>query len=622
MKTFKSILTFQLKRAVNKRSIRAFCVIAAVLQLFLQVGRISHSEIIDSQETFQRQERQKMERYSNIGQYGSFGIWIKLIPHENSILFSDSTFYNLYCNADSTYVLNIYLPVKGRGYFANRSRFLNFSIMFVLFGVLACLFYGTDMTVKKGYLKFISIIGNQGKIFFYSIIARFIIILSAALALYAISLLPLLFFGINLFITSFPIFLGIILLFLFSFCLGVLLGYIKEQLNRILTLLILYFFMGILLPWALGFYSEISAKDMPKLIEYDYENFNILMNNEKYLEKKHGDPKGNGTSDEAIRDYKKVMRNIKKIFRDKEEKLKNQSLIKIKSQQTIASFLPTLFFFSICESNASVGGINYIDFYTYCLEKKDKFVDFNIKKSPPTTKNIENFIKGNEDLYFATPALPFNFWLGVFLTLFYTALFLFLSYRIQEKKNRPPVSKESYRTEKDKDNPLFVLCENQEIKQDIFNFYQSQKKAICLEKINTYDFTFYGVKSHELYNHLCQVKGVEEKRAIEHLGHMGIKDITALPVCHEIILKIYAAVTTAADHEVIVLNDFLLNASRELEKSILNLLFILEKSGKKIIYLSTQMYQEKNNLGEIVSKKFKGEKFFNVRINLNKVSFR
>ena len=148
MRLFKSIFNFQLKKAVNKRNILVFLLIAAILQIFLQVGKASHNDILESTETFQRQEQQKTSRYLHYRQYGSFGIWLKFIPHANSILFCDSTFDNLFCNVDSTYVFNIYTPVKGRRLFANRSRFLNFSVMFILFAFLSCL------TPYRGSLKY------------------------------------------------------------------------------------------------------------------------------------------------------------------------------------------------------------------------------------------------------------------------------------------------------------------------------------------------------------------------------------------------------------------------------------------------------------------------------------
>ena len=162
-------------------------------------------------------------------------------------------------------------------------------------------------------------------------------------------------------------------------------------------------------------------------------------------------------------------------------------------------------------------------------------------------------------------------------------------------------------------------CENEKIKTEIFNYYQKQK-AVSLEKIETSDFQFNGIKAPELLKHLSVISGVDEKQALEKLPHMDIKDLTGLPVCHEIVLKIYAAVQTAAQSELVVLNDFLKNESREFEKAFLSLLLFLEKSGKKIIYLSTQIFQTQsmNDLDE----KIKVEKFKTLPINLHKISLR
>jgi hypothetical protein len=244
-----------------------------------------------------------------------------------------------------------------------------------------------------------------------------------------------------------------------------------------------------------------------------------------------------------------------------------------------------------------------MDFHAYCQEKKEEFTDFIIDKSFPqkkegvpnedknASKKIENFIKGDEDLFFSKPKLPYNFWLGVFLTPFYSVLLLLLTFRILNKRRKVPEPTKSYQIEKQKDNPLFVLCENEEIKTDIFNYYQNQKASVCLEKINTGDFRFNGIKAHELFKHLSVVSGIDEKKALEHLGHMGIRDLSIFELDDETIMKIYAAVITAADFELMVLNDFVKKVSREFENYFFRLLLSLEKSGKKILYLSTQMQQ-------------------------------
>jgi hypothetical protein len=586
------------------------------------VGKANHNDIIESKEIFQRQERQKVSRYLHHGQYGSFGIWLTFIPHANNILYSDSTFDNLFCNADSTYVFNFYTPVKWRRLFDNRSRFLNFSVMFFLFGVLTYLVYGMDIMVRKDYLKFISNVTGRKKAFWLTIIARIIILFMATLVLYAISALPLLVFdGIDLFSTSIPVLSGIILSFLFFFSIGCIIGLKESKFARTIILGAVYFIAVIFIPWAMGLYAELSVKDLPPIIEYDFRNFNVLMNEEEKWEKKYGPPKSNDdSSEEEIKEFKEIMIKMKKIFRANEDSLKSRTLGKIKTQQTISSLFPTLFYFSVCESSSSTGVNSFMDFHAYCQEKKEGFVDFNIDKTfPPkregvkiedesASKKVENFIKGDEDLFFSKPKLPYNFWLGVFLTPFYSVLLLFLSFRIFKKRQKIPGSKKDYRIETEKYNPLFVLCENESIKEDIYNQYRNQGNTVCLEKINTGDFRFYGIKPLDLFGHLCRANGVHEKKAGDNLVLMGIRDLAGLPFNEEIIFKIYAAVITASDFDLIVIDDFVKKESREFENDFFRMLLSLEKSGKKILYLSTQMQQTSIPFPEKI--KIKGFKEF------------
>jgi hypothetical protein len=307
------------------------------------------------------------------------------------------------------------------------------------------------------------------------------------------------------------------------------------------------------------------------------------------------------------------MRKMKKIFRANEDSIKGRSLGKIKTQQTISSLFPTLFYFSVCESSSSTGLNSYMDFHSYCQEKKDGFADFITEnsfpeKDNPIPKKVENFIKGNDDLFFSKPKLPYNFWLGVFLTPFYSVLLLFLSFRIFIKRQKIQGSKKDYRIENKKYNPLFVLCENEAVKEDIFNQYKDQGNTVCLEKINTGDFLFYGIKPLDLFSHLCRANGVHEKKAGDNLVLMGIRDLAGLPFNEEIIFKIYAAVITASDFDLIVIDDFVKKESREFENDFFRLLLSLEKSGKKILYLSTQMQQTSIPFPEKI--KIKGFKEF------------
>ena len=54
MRLLLSIFNFQLEKAVNKRNALVFLFIAVILQVFLQVGKENHSDILESNETFLR----------------------------------------------------------------------------------------------------------------------------------------------------------------------------------------------------------------------------------------------------------------------------------------------------------------------------------------------------------------------------------------------------------------------------------------------------------------------------------------------------------------------------------------------------------------------------------------
>jgi hypothetical protein len=503
--------------------------------------------------------------------------------------------------------------------------------MLFLFGVLASIIYGKDLIVKKEYLKFISILTSQVKSFWFTILSRIIILFMAGLVLYAISLLPLLIFdGINLFSTSFPTLLVFILSILFFFNIGALIGLIKKQVFRTLVSIVVYFFLAMLLPLGMSFYSEISAKDIPSLIEYNFKNFNVVMQEEGKWKEKYGSSKSKeSTIEEENKEYEEIMRKMKQIFRGNEEFIRKLSLKKIKQNQAFASFFPSLFYISVCESNSSTCVISQIEFNNYCQEIKEEFVDFIIekeieesykKKEKKDSKKIEieNFIKGDDDLFFAKPKLPYNFWLGIILTVIYSIAILLILYWQHKKRLIIPASKISYKITFEKGNVLFIHCENDSIKTDIFKHYQNQGNALCLEKIDISHFQFNNIKPGELFKHLCRVSGTDEKKAIKNLEYMGIRDLSIFEPDEETILKIYTAVRTAGDYELIVLDDFLRKESKKFELCFHQLLLALEKSGKKIIYLSTESYDVVENFEDII----KIDKFEIIPIDLQGVTLR
>jgi hypothetical protein len=93
--------------------------------------------------------------------------------------------------------------------------------------------------------------------------------------------------------------------------------------------------------------------------------------------------------------------------------------------------LPGSFFIGTVLELSGQGFKNYSSLYEFAEQEKHKFIKFYADKKflqepkPP----VESYVKDNNNIFYARPALPDNFWVGIFLTLFYSAVFLFFAHR-------------------------------------------------------------------------------------------------------------------------------------------------------------------------------------------------
>jgi hypothetical protein len=595
--------------------------VVALLVLFTLAidGVHKYQSFLEDSKKFQESEREKVSTYQRYDQYGGYGIRLLSIPPSIGIIYNGS-FKTILANVNTGERLMIATPLKGKGFFKKDNSYVDIVGIILIFFSLFGLVTGYKTTKNKDYISIFSQRRSPGKGFFILIFSRAVIINLLSLLLISISFLVPLVKSLNLFEGYFLYFaLTVVGLITFFFSIGAVVGACKKWGTSII-LGLLFFLLVFMVPWMIEKKNSDSASDIQSLYDFEKETLSVLMKVEKELKLKFGTlPVGEEPAKELMNAIELALNNEFKKLVQYENKRKNEIYNKIIQNQKIAALIPVSFFKTTVEEITGSGGNNLISFYNYCQKRKLEFLSFYIKKRYIEKASvIESFVKKNENIYHAKSSLPTCFWFGIGLTLFYTVGLLFLSYRIHKKNQKIQEPKKAYQIEKEKDNPLFVLCENKENKEDIFNYYQGQKESVCLEKINTSDFQFNGFKAKELLKHLSGLSGVDEQKALENLTHMGIKDLSALPVCHEIILKIYVAVKTAADFEWIVMDNFLKNESRELQKYFFNLLLFLEKSGKKIIYLSCDMKQSANSFDDNI----KVDDFKAFPMDLNNTSVR
>jgi hypothetical protein len=467
----------ELKNAFKKRFIISIIFFAVVLQVFLHFGKSKYYDNIASQDSLKKAENERVSHYLIYRQYATDGIMLMFVPSDLSILFNHSNFELLLSNVNFTYKVNIFSPMKGKKFFSGDSYFLNFMGLSLLFVFYFSIVYGKNLTFNSDYLKFLSNFSSKRKAFWFTSIFRLFLINIAFIIVFVINISVLLFYNINLFrLTLLPFFWGLLLVTTLSFSMGCILGSIRNNFKRNTAFFFIYIISTILLPLSLNYYTQRKANDIKPVFEYDRDNLIIVMIEEEMMIKKHGVLKpGEKPTEEMIRDARQVIFNDFKKINENENQLKHIMMVKIKDNKFISSLFPTLFYFSISEDASTNSHDRFIDFYTYSQKRKQEFVLFCVDKiyplpdtekkekpavgkqstennqdsqadqavkpgqgaqtKPPTQTTqpvlpkIENFIKDNEDLFFAQSKLPRNFWLGSIISILWIAGFLFAAYR-------------------------------------------------------------------------------------------------------------------------------------------------------------------------------------------------
>ena len=224
--------------------------------------------------------------------------------------------------------------------------------------------------------------------------------------------------------------LGLIYLYFF-FWIGVLVGMIPDKWNSIIIAGAIYFILVFLVPWVINKVHRFSSTDIESYFNFELKSTKIYASIESRLLKEFSQYKSGDPSSEKIKAI--IKDGLREIF-DRELKLRARMFQIINTCQLVSSVCPSSFFLSMRGEGSSKGLSNLIKFYTFSHEMKRDFLNFYLqrrynKSYKPGRGNIESFIKGDENIFRAQPRLPYAFWVGVGLTLFYIVLLLFFSYR-------------------------------------------------------------------------------------------------------------------------------------------------------------------------------------------------
>jgi hypothetical protein len=375
------------------------------------------------------------------------------VPSPVSIFFFNSgKFSMLTASLNVAERLDIDVSMKGKGMLSEKSfSYADFAGIYILFGILTVLLYGFEFVRDREYLKFLSNKKGIDHVYTSVFLARFFIINLFFLVILLPGVLLTMISGIHLTGADFlflAVFFGFwLVVSFFMLAAGALAGSINQREIGLITVVLVWIFLVFFIPIILDNMTTTKSRSIPCNYENELDILTELWNFEKKAEEKIGkfseELRGTQEEQELIDNFiEKQYKNIQRID-DNHERITKE---KVEAGQKLAMVTPTTFFNSVNSELSSKGYGSMSAFYRYTRELKHKFCMFyRWKKFHTKETKVENFIKKDENIYYAHPLLPPYFFVGVViyglmaLGLFFLSLVLNrkVIFRVAEDKRRP-----------------------------------------------------------------------------------------------------------------------------------------------------------------------------------------
>lgn len=325
MSTFKSFLKFEFKRSLTWQNGLLLLLFLALSMYLTNTGVNQYQDILTSQKEFQKIERKKARQWNNYDQYGGYGIYIYFIPSPLSIFFHNTNlFTELIAHVDIGERSNIYNSFKGKKIFSQKSGgFWDFAGVLLLFGGLIALYYGYDSLRDKEYLKFLSSLLGQWRVFGFILASRIILLCIFVFNATICAVFLLWIRGIKLSYIEFNLlWLFLLIMFLmmmFFFSLGTICGSAKSgRLGRFL-IVVIWIGMVYFIPAAINKIVESSADKITSNYISELKKVQTLMTFENDVKEKvvelRRKLKKEGRSDQYINEERwKLMRELSENY--------------------------------------------------------------------------------------------------------------------------------------------------------------------------------------------------------------------------------------------------------------------------------------------------------------------
>ena len=591
------VFRFESSRILRKNCLIILLCLLAVSLYFVHQGVMLFEKTKADNELSLKYEESKLKSFVTWDQYGVVGFRMFFEPSPLLVFCRDSAaFTGLESKIDTTEILDIHSPGKGK-YLFSKENSLDFAgVIFVLFS-LYMIFMGLENFPSK---KFIDYALNSKNVLL-SIFSRLLLLSGIFALIFLVCYVYATLNGLTFSTSEIQIFIyfslySILYLILFYFV-GVIISLLFKPKKRVLLALAFWLVAVFLIPELHKIYLTSKSNKMSPPDELNLKKLSTLMDYER------------GVREEVIKKLKTggTKEDIKKIYKENVVKYLNQGYalnqqrekdyIKevakiVRESETVKPILPFIYFSQIASEASSKGYHSYLDYFDQITKTRDLFIDFYIKnRYENVDKKVISFIRGEENIYKSLSRLPENYFFGLALTALYIIIFLLVSLGLIKKKLKPSFSVTTELPEPvlKGGNSYIMFFYDSQLKENSFSIYSRRQDISCIDQVSITDID-HKISPIKAVKYISAIHGVDRDLVLNYLEKMDVsrQELTTKEKSPQLLRKLYFAIH-AAKSDIIVINDFFLNLPREFEKEVLNLFKDLKESGKMFVYMTADM---------------------------------
>lgn len=597
------MFSYELKKITTWRIISIFLIFTIICLYYVISGISEYNGFLNDKNNFLKYENLKFQAYKNYEQYGGWGFHVLLVPNPLVIFFNNRQLLPTKCNIDTSEMIDIDNPRKGRPLFSGRGFFRGFAGFCTFFGILFYFYLGLTGFKSIKHIQFY----NKRKFLWRAVGIRLLVLNVTFLLLFSIAFCIPLLFGIKFSaheLKIYSLFVLYTLAVLSPFYLSgaaISIYQVKNNKKLLKMTMVLLLIIFILIPEILSIVISGKSKQIQSVDKINITKFNNLADFEKKSRKIILEKVKEKNADPLKIKREHMARYLNGPYQENEE-LENQIFLETKGvisfEEILSILIPPVFHSYFRDEAPGTGYYGYVGFFDYIMALRFDFMKFYIEKRQfKQVEQVESFVKAGENVYKSKAFLPVRYYWALGITLLYSIVLIFISDRklcVWLDEGGKQFIEGTFEFNKIEVGHVYYVFFGSELVRDKWYGALRGWGTIYIDRVDPGDFDL-DVTLGSFLKFAAFIESTDLEKTYHYMDILELdRDILVKKIediDFEVFKKFYCALKFAQEEPHIILNDYAKGSSKELNKRLRELLdTINEEENKTIVYLGSEMY--------------------------------